>query len=312
MKQVSLSVCVFLIIGMVNPATADDCDRQCLISIMDRYITALVRHDPTMVPLHRDVRFVENTEKTAIGAGFWKTISRGPKDFKIYAADPVVAQVGLIGVMQENDLPVLVAIRLKVVDGKITEIDHLVHHETRQPLARTLITPRPALVQPLKESERSSREQMFKIANSYYDSIVQADGTVAPFADECVRRENGMTTANDREPPAKDDDFAPFRKMSCAEQMSTGVWKSITSVDQRRLLVADVEMGLVFAFSMLVHNGKPEVIEIVGVPGVTEWPNKYGAFDLVAAHMFKIRNGKIHEIEALGYMGKHGVKNGWE
>ena len=79
MKQVSLSVCVFLIIGMVNPAAANDCDRQCLISIMDRYITALVRHDPMMAPLHRDVRFVENTEKTAIGAGFWKTISEGRK-----------------------------------------------------------------------------------------------------------------------------------------------------------------------------------------------------------------------------------------
>jgi hypothetical protein len=25
-----------------------------------------------------------------------------------------------------------------------------------------------------------------------------------------------------------------------------------------------------------------------------------------------IRNGKIYEIEAMGYMAKHGVKNGWE
>ena len=145
---------------------------------MDRYITALVRHDPTMVPLHRDVRFVENTEKTAIGAGFWKTISGGPKDFKIYAADPVAGQVGLIGVMQENDVPVLVAIRLKVVDGKSPKsiILCITKQDSRWP---DLIKPRPALVQPLKESERSSREQMLKIANSYYDSIVQADGTVA-------------------------------------------------------------------------------------------------------------------------------------
>jgi uncharacterized protein YwgA len=53
-------------------------------------------------------------------------------------------------------------------------------------------------------------------------------------------------------------------------------------------------------------------MKIAGVTGVTEWPNKYGPFDLVAAHVFKMRNGKIHEIEAIGYRGKHGLKNGWE
>jgi hypothetical protein len=25
----------------------------------------------------------------------------------------------------------------------------------------------------------------------------------------------------------------------------------------------------------------------------------------------KIRNGNIYEIEAIGYMAKHGIKNGW-
>lgn len=63
---------------------------------------------------------------------------------------------------------------------------------------------------------------------------------------------------------------------------------------------------------MFVHDGVPKVLKIKGVPGVTESPNKYGAFNLPAAHMFKIRNGKIYEIEAIGYMAKHGIKNGWE
>ena len=93
--------------------------------------------------------------------------------------------------------------------------------------------------------------------------------------------------------------------------MSTGVWKSITSVDQRRLLVADVEMGLVFAFSMLVHNGKPEVSNCRRARR-HEVAEQIRRLRPVAAHMFKIRSGKIHEIEAIGYMGKHGVKNGWE
>ena len=53
-------------------------------------------------------------------------------------------------------------------------------------------------------------------------------------------------------------------------------------------------------------------MKIVGVPGISERLNNWGPFDLPAAHMFKIRSGKIYEIEAIGYMAKHGVRSGWE
>jgi hypothetical protein len=68
---------------------------------------------------------------------------------------------------------------------------------------------------------------------------------------------------------------------------------------------------LVFAYSVLGHDGTPKVMKISGVPGITERPNNYGPFDTVAAHVFKLRNGKIYEIEAIGYMEKRGVKTGW-
>ena len=34
-------------------------------------------------------------------------------------------------------------------------------------------------------------------------------------------------------------------------------------------------------------------------------------FDLEATHIFKIRNGKIHEIEAMGFSLPLNSKNGW-
>jgi len=49
----------------------------------------------------------------------------------------------------------------------------------------------------------------------------------------------------------------------------------------------------VLAYSIFVHEGTPEVMKIVGVPGITERPNTFGPFDLPAAHVFKIRNGRI-------------------
>jgi hypothetical protein len=156
---------------------------------------------------------------------------------------------------------------------------------------------------------------MQKIANSYYEAIVQDNGKVAPFADECQRRENGGISANDQtqtpEEAAKDD-FATFRKMTCSDQLSTGVMSYITDINNRRIFAVDEEKGLLFAFSIFRHDGSPKVMKIIGVPGITERKNDYGPFDLPAAHIFKIRNGKIYEIEAMGYMAGHGIKNGWE
>jgi hypothetical protein len=35
-------------------------------------------------------------------------------------------------------------------------------------------------------------------------------------------------------------------------------------------------------------------------------------FDLPAAHIFKIQGGKIHEIEAMGFVAPYNSKTGWE
>ena len=111
---------------------------------------------------------------------------------------------------------------------------------------------------------------------------------------------------------AAQDDFSVFRKMKCGEQLSTGVMSYITDINQRRFIAVDEEMGLVFVFSIFRHDGEPKVMEIKGVPGVTERANNWGPFDLPAAHIFKIINGEICDIEAIGYIENHGVKSGWE
>ena len=52
-------------------------------------------------------------------------------------------------------------------------------------------------------------------------------------------------------------------------------------------------------------------MKIKGIDGVTERENSFGQFDLPAAHIYKIRNGKIYEIEAIGYMADYGITTGW-
>ena len=51
---------------------------------------------------------------------------------------------------------------------------------------------------------------------------------------------------------------------------------------------------------------------ISGVPGVDTVPMNFGPIDLQAAEIFAIRGGKIHEIEAMGYLLPYNAKTGWE
>ncbi len=315
-----LTTCGVLATVLLSGACSQDCDRDCLVGLMDRYLDAVVKNDPSLVPLAEGVVFVENTERLSVGEGLWQRASGGPTDFKIYVADPFVGQVGFMGILEADDRPVMLGARLRTVAGEITEIDHLVVYELWEAGLPNLQMPRPGLSQPLDPSERVPRDVMLAAANAYYDAIVQDHGMVAPFADECVRRENGVPSANAELTPVADpetgnvepDDFAVFRRMTCADQLSTNVMAYITDITMRRLLAVDEDMGLVFAYSMFEHSGEPKVMEIRGVPGVTERANTWGPFNLPAAHVFKIRNGQIHEIEAMGYIAPYGIRNGWQ
>ncbi len=175
--------------------------------------------------------------------------------------------------IEEKKKPTIASIRLKVENGKITEIDHLVIHSNGNALNTNMSKVRPALIERLPKLERVPRDQMQKIANSYYEAIIHNNGKVAPFADECQRRENGGISANDQsqtpEEAAKDD-FSVFRKMTCRDQLSTGVMSYIKDINNRRIFAVDEEMGLVFAYSIFRHDGTPKVMKIVGVPGITE------------------------------------------
>jgi len=290
-------------------------NRQDLVDLMDRYLEALARNDPSGIPFAGDVKYVENTEEMQIGEGLWETATGGTTEFRIFVADPVAGQVAFLGVLEENARPTIAAVRLKVAGGEITEIDHLVVHSGDQPLNPNMSRVRADLLEPVTDEERVSRERMLEIANSYYEAIVRDNGDLCPFADECQRRENGSITANDQtQTPdeAAQDDFSVFRKMKCGEQLSTGVMSYITDINRRRFIAVDEEMGLVFAFSIFVHDGEPKVMQITGVPGITERENNWGPFDLPAAHIFKIRDDQISDIEAIGYIAPHGIRNGWE
>jgi len=286
------------------------CDRACLIATVDTYLGALVAHDPSRVNLSPDVKFVENTVPMKPGDGLWKTASALPTTFKIYMPDPVSEEVGFMGVMKESDKPVELGLRLKIQNGKITQAEHLIARNLSERSLANLQTPRAALLSVVPPSERVPREEMLKIGLSYYEALVTSNGEAAPFADDCVRHENGMQTTGN--PPPATPGFGTMGAMGCAAQLDSRVMSYIKRIEPQRVEIADEETGLVFGLSQFRHPMEEKTLKIVGVSGVDHVDMNFKPFDLPAAHIFKIRDGKIHEIEAMGFMMPYNSKTGWE
>jgi len=240
-----------LLTGAIASAQTGKCDRACLDKTVDSYLAAVVAHDPSRVKFAPDVKLVENVVAMKPGEGFWKTATALPTTFKIYVPDPVSQEVGFIGMMIEADKPVQVGLRLKLRNGQIIEAEHLVARNLSAASLANLQMPRPALLAIVPPAERVTREQMLKIGASYYDALVNSDGNAAPFADDCVRRENGMQTTNN--PPPKTPGRGSMGAMGCRDQMFTRTFSYIKRIEPRRVEIADVETGLVFGLSQFRH-----------------------------------------------------------
>jgi hypothetical protein len=297
------------------------CDRACMTGFVDRYLAALVRHDPAGLPLNRDVRFTENTARLKVGSeGLWVGASELPTGFRIYAVDVGAGQVGFYGVMKERDRPLIIALRLKVVNGQITEIEHVLARGLRAEAVKNLATPRPEFITMLPPANRLPRQQMVNIADSYFEAIEHADGKVAPFADDCVRRENGSQTTHNANPvpwpvplgsKQADDAMAYIGTLGCSDQFDTHVMDFITRLWPRRHEIVDEEIGIVFSFPMFQHRGGTGTIKIYNVPGTDSLPLGGSSSNLQAGELFKIDRGRIAAIEAMGTSLPYGTKSGW-
>ena len=298
------------------------CDRTCLTGILELYLGALARHQPSGAPLAPNAKFTENTVKIPVGEGLWLGVTEPPTTFRVSVIDPTAGQVGFFGLLKAWGTPVLVAIRLKIQGDKIIEAEHIVARQIRPAAVTNLITPRAGLIEDVAPRERNSREAMNHIVLSYFDAVEQDKGALAPFADECERHENGIQTTTNKAPPALPPGSGPgsladavgkISMLGCKAGIDSGVLSYITRVEPRRPLIVDEQKGLVFAFPMFIHRGDKSSIEIKGVQGVDRIPiSGLGASNLMAGEIFKIRNLKIYEIEAVGVLLPYMSRTGWE
>ena len=305
------------LLGAGSQAGAAPCDRACLIGITDRYLAAVVAHDPSKAPLAPGVVFVENLKRMKPGEGLWKDASGAPTAFRIYVPDVKLQQVGWIGVLQENGKPMMLALRLKVENGKIVQAEHL----AAPPAGANnpnVVSVRPGLLREIPPGKRLPHDRLMALGASYYDALDDNKGSEAPFAADCQRRENGMTTAGEGAggPPTKDANTSPIAH-DCKGQIDSGTFIYIDRIQNRRMIAADPTTGLVMGISHFRHPFTNLPYKVKHMDGSTSERNHvnmaYKPFDMPAAHIFKIGpDGKMHEIEAVGVMSPYQSPTGWE
>jgi hypothetical protein len=307
-----------ILLAAAGPAKAQDtrinsnqmitCDRACLIGFVNRYLAALVAKDPSRLPWARHVLFTENNVPLAIGDGMWGTIS-GKRGYDLKFADPKSGEAGWMGVIEEHGVPGILALRLRIVDGQITQAETILSRKVDNspfPVVEGLVTPAPALSADVPKAKRQPRARLIAIADGYFDTLQLNDGRLfTEFADSCERIENGLrTTHNPGAIPGYD-----IAALGCADQFRKGQYIYDDRLRDRRYSLVDEEKGLVLAAGFIDHSGR--VTDVTWTDGTKARSVFFYPHSFAYLELFKIEDGKISRVESVFATIPYNMRSPW-
>lgn len=268
-----------------------------------------------------DAAYTENGQRLPVGEGLWATADKvGPYCHTFI--DEESGQAACFVTLTEGKSRSTMALRVKAADGHVAEIEAIV---ARPPLFGGASAfgegpaaldasggPDPAWFKEIHASERMSRDDLQRIASMYFAGLEQNNGKGDyPFADDCVRIENGFRTTG--VPPSPGAGKTPyldaFRALSAKAQFETGYFAFVDRIRERRFPVIDAKRGLVFAFAFFDHSGTVRDYRLADGTPITS--NVERPFSWMIAEAFRIERGLITRIEALMTECPYGMRSAW-
>lgn len=284
--------------AIAQQPAAPKCDRGCLQKWVDDYLVAMrdQKADPALFA--PDVRFTENGLQLPFGGeGLWYAMS-GIGNYKFYVPDIDAQQVAFLGTVREKggtqidgDL-VAIALRLKIRNQRITEIEQIVSRPSNVNSSRgdfpptgqgmeAMGAPHVIFSTPIPEKERKSRAELIETANYYFTGLEKNDGKgYYPFTEDCVRFENAVDVL-----------ARGGNRTTCKKQFEEGLKGIVDRVRDRRFVAVDRERGIAFAFTFFDHHR-------------INWTWQ-------VAELFRMENGQIRRIEAIFHQAPFGMVSGW-
>ena len=272
----------------VAKAPAPSCDRRCLLHTLTEYTEAVTDNDSARLPLAKSVRATFNGVEGALGKGeVWGAGRRLP--YRQAFVDPATGSAVFYGIVStatrtDKGRWWFYVARLKVKDRKITEIEEIAYEKPEGGFGAdpaTLTLPDRIYDTLLPADERSTRKELFAIADKYFSAVShQVDYHDVPWHPECQRVEIGTFTVNATGTPG-----------SCGGEFKTPSVK--WTVINRRFYIADVERGVVLAVGNFTTP--------------PEYPKNNGS---VVMEVFKVQDGMIRHISAF-FRGNGQLHSGW-
>ena len=302
LSRAMLVLSVLLTSPIAQLSAQENCGRACLEGFVDRYLEAMLEQEIDDDLFAREVKFTENGIRLPLGGeGLWYGMS-GIGNYKFYVPDMETQQVAFIGTVKENmrsggvndgsGETVAVALRLRIVDDRIAEVEQLAIRPAVQLFGdddgagsrfgntgdnvEAMGQPHEIYRAAIPEAQRMSREDLIETANYYFTGLARNDGQgYYPFTEDCVRYENGIVSTRE-----------------CRRQFEDGSLSGIVSrIRDRRFVAVDRERGIVFSFAFFDHHQ-------------INWTWQL-------AELFKIEDGMIRRIEAVFHQAPFGIPSGW-
>ena len=319
LARISAGLIICMLALPAAPAAAQEavplpCERSCMEDLADRYLSALAARDASRLPLADNARYTENGQEMGFDNGLWQTASEVGAYRHVFA-DPASGQLGLFTTMDENGRGVTMGTRIRLHLGEITEVENVLYRTGSGPawndagyaFLEERKSPIPAWNEPT--ARRLSRQELAQAANYYFEAIENNDGKgFYPFTDDCDRLENGTLTTNN--PGIVGMGGIDIGGMGCKEQFETGLYGVVTEVHDRRFPIIDEERQAVFAFAVFDHCGCKESLTmpdgtVVDI-GMFSRPSS-----ILLAEAFKIDDGLIRQVEAVGTSVPYHSDPGW-
>ncbi|MES2624683.1 MAG: hypothetical protein V4628_05365 [Pseudomonadota bacterium] len=300
-RKISLLLSAFALSGAVHAQNA--CNAACMTQIAQQYMTDVATQDWSKLPWAERVRYTENNVAMMIGDGFW---GAGPSSSgKPYIlADETTGNVLWYGRTEEHGQAAYHALRLKVTDGKISEVESLLGREGTPDLFAPLdgYELDDAFTSTVKTP--ASRDELVGIVDGYFDSKQLNDGKLqTEISNGCTQLVNGVNLTQGEHPKA-------LAAEGCKAQLEIGLYKPVERIRARRYAVVDTAKGIVAALSLEDHatrtlqydtlDGKTHDVDV-------RYPNTRGRLDL-----FKIVDGEIVRIDGVSVFLPYYIHSLWD
>jgi hypothetical protein len=296
-----------------------NCNRTCLENVLEQYLAALVAHDPSRLPLSKDVMYTENDQKMDVGDGFWKTV-QGRGKYTHVIVDPDFGQLASMGTMMEAGQPVLMSLRLRIELGRITEIETVLFKPggggpNNIAAMDAPHVPEPMWFKSIPPAQQMSRQELIAVADAYFTGLQKNDGKgidgtgTYPFTEDCHRIENGSPTTNVPRAQGKQSDGVDAFSLDCLSQFKLGYYFVVQNIHDRRYPVVDRERGVVWAHAVFDQGTVNKGVLSDGRPWEFKGFNRPSS--ILVTEMFLIENGKIRRVEMVGPSVPYHLNSPW-